>query len=90
MIGRREAVLNMETKQIKETKETAAIGGKGIQKDLPEMKIANFATDTRVLQRAQEAAFQVLQRDPSLQKPENRKLAEHIEIMLGKNENSLS
>ena len=40
MIGRREAVLNMETKEIKETKETAAIGGKGIQKDLPEMKIA--------------------------------------------------
>lgn len=32
--------MNMETKEIKETKETAAIGGKGIQKDLPEMKIA--------------------------------------------------
>ena len=60
------------------------------QHGLPEMRIANFATDMSVLQKAQKAALEVLDCDPALEKPENKKLAEHIEKMLEINENSLS
>jgi len=49
------------------------------QHGLPEMHIANFATDMLVLNQAQNAAENLLKSDPELKLPENRKLAEQIE-----------
>jgi len=48
------------------------------QHGLPEMHIANFATDMLVLHQAQNAAENLLKSDPGLSLPENRKLAEQI------------
>jgi len=48
------------------------------QHGLPEMHIANFATDMLVLTRAQTAAETLLRSDPGLSLPENRKLLEQI------------
>jgi len=48
------------------------------QHGLPEMHIANLATDMAVLSRAQKAADETLRADPELKTPENRKLAEQI------------
>jgi len=48
------------------------------QHGLPEMKIANLASDMVTLSFAQKAAEDVLGSDPELIKPENRKLAEQI------------
>jgi len=49
------------------------------QHGLPEMRIANFATDMQVLNQAQSAAKNLLKSDPKLASPENRKLAGQIE-----------
>ena len=48
------------------------------QHGLPEMKIANIASDMVVLSQAQAAANENLNADPELKAPENRKLAEKI------------
>ena len=48
------------------------------QHGLPELRIANFASDMLLLSRAQGAADDVLRTDPELKAPENRKLREHI------------
>ena len=48
------------------------------QHGLPELHIANFATDMLMLSRAQSAAEDVLRSDPELIAPENRKLKEQI------------
>jgi len=48
------------------------------QHGLPEMHIANFATDILVLNQAQNAAENLLRTDPELSAPENRKLARQI------------
>jgi len=48
------------------------------QHGLPEMRIANFATDMLVLNQAQNAAEELLRGDPGLSSPENRKLLEQI------------
>ena len=48
------------------------------QHGLPELRIANFATDMAVLYQAQQAANDVILKDPGLVKPENRKLAEQV------------
>ncbi|MCL2819228.1 MAG: ATP-dependent DNA helicase RecG [Oscillospiraceae bacterium] len=49
------------------------------QHGLPEMHIANFATDMLVLNQAQNAAHELLEKDPALKAPENRKLKNQIE-----------
>jgi len=49
------------------------------QHGLPEMHIANFATDMLVLTQAQAAAENLLRKDPGLSSPENRKLLRQIE-----------
>jgi ATP-dependent DNA helicase RecG len=49
------------------------------QHGLPEMRIANLASDINILSQAQNAAEQVLHDDPNLSLPENRKLKEQIE-----------
>jgi len=51
------------------------------QHGLPELHIANFATDMLVLNQAQNAAEALLRVDPDLSLPEHRKLAEQIERM---------
>ena len=48
------------------------------QHGLPELRIANFASDMLLLSRAQSAADDVLRADPELNAPENRKLKEQI------------
>jgi len=48
------------------------------QHGLPEMRIANFAADMEILKSAQRAAETLLNADPQLNSPENRKLAEQI------------
>ena len=48
------------------------------QHGLPEMRIANLATDMAILSRAQNAADAVFRSDPGLKAPENRKLAAQI------------
>ncbi|MCL2662685.1 MAG: ATP-dependent DNA helicase RecG [Oscillospiraceae bacterium] len=48
------------------------------QHGLPEMHIANFATDMLVLNQAQNAAENLLREDPELSSPKNRKLLEQI------------
>ena len=55
------------------------------QHGLPEMRIANFATDMLVLQQAQNAAEDLLRFDPGLTSPENRKLLEQIERLFETN-----
>jgi len=48
------------------------------QHGLPELRIANFASDMLLLNQAQGAAEEILRTDPELKAPENRKLKEHI------------
>ena len=42
------------------------------QHGLPQLKIADLAGDTRLLSQAQQAARELLAKDPALQEPENR------------------
>ena len=49
------------------------------QHGLPQMRIADFATDMLVLNQAQAAAEGLLKSDPGLSSPDNRKLAEQID-----------
>jgi len=51
------------------------------QHGLPELHIANFATDMLVLNQAQKAASDVLKKDPELKSPQNKDLAEQIKRM---------
>jgi ATP-dependent DNA helicase RecG len=48
------------------------------QHGLPEMRIANFASDMEILKKAQRAAEELLNADPQLNSPENKKIAEQI------------
>ena len=48
------------------------------QHGLPELRIANLASDMFILSQAQRAADETLRADPGLQTPENRKLAGQI------------
>jgi len=48
------------------------------QHGLPEMRIANLASDMVILSHAQKAAEEALRADPELRSPDNRKLAEQI------------
>ena len=48
------------------------------QHGLPELRVANLASDMQVLARAQKSALDVVEADPELVKPENRALGEHI------------
>ena len=56
------------------------------QHGLPELHIANFATDMLVLNQAQNAALEVLKKDPELKTHENRDLFEQINRMFKGNE----
>jgi len=60
------------------------------QHGLPEMHIANLASDMIILSRAQNAADGVLRTDPELKAPENRKLAEQITRLFDINADKLN
>jgi len=60
------------------------------QHGLPEMRIANFATDMLVLNQAQHAAEELLRTDPELSSPENRQLAEQIKRIFEINTDKLN
>lgn len=60
------------------------------QHGLPEMHIANFCTDVRVLKEAQDAANALLKADPQLTKAENRCLKERIEILFELNSGAMN
>ncbi|MDR2571344.1 MAG: ATP-dependent DNA helicase RecG [Oscillospiraceae bacterium] len=60
------------------------------QHGLPEMRIANFATDMQVLNQAQKAAENLLRSDPKLSLPENRKLAWQINRLFEINVNKMN
>jgi len=59
------------------------------QSGLPEMHIANFATDMELLKSAQNAARDVLRADPELDGEENKRLREHVLRLLERSANSL-
>ena len=59
------------------------------QHGLPEMRIANFATDMALLHQAQEAASATLRADPRLTNQENRKLSEQIKRLFDINADKL-
>lgn len=48
------------------------------QHGLPEMKIANLYTDSNILKQVQQEAKKILERDPALEKVENRYLLEEL------------
>ena len=60
------------------------------QHGLPEMRIANLASDMVVLKYAQDAADGVLSDDPDLNAPGNRKLAEQINRLFEMNADKLN
>jgi ATP-dependent DNA helicase RecG len=60
------------------------------QHGLPEMRIANLASDMEVLSRAQAAAEELLTNDPELSKPENSKLRHRISQLFDINAHTLN
>ncbi|MCL2249484.1 MAG: ATP-dependent DNA helicase RecG [Oscillospiraceae bacterium] len=56
------------------------------QHGLPELHIANFATDMLILNQAQNAAAETLKKDPKLEAHENRDLSEQIKRMFNEND----
>jgi len=60
------------------------------QSGLPEMHIANFASDVDLLRRAQTAARQVMDGDPRLEKAENALLRKSVERMAAAGEGTLN
>ena len=49
------------------------------QSGLPEMHVADLGADAQILQRAQQAALQLLERDPDLSEPEHIPIRDRIE-----------
>jgi len=60
------------------------------QHGLPELRIADFATDMLLLSQAQSAADDALSADPGLKAPENRKLREQIQALFEINQDRLN
>ena len=60
------------------------------QHGLPQLRIADFATDMLLLSRAQNAAEELILADPELKEPENRKLAARIERLFDINIDKLN
>lgn len=48
------------------------------QSGIPEFKVANILTDTRLLEEAREDARALVEKDPRLQLPEHRSVADHL------------
>ncbi|MCX7615486.1 MAG: ATP-dependent DNA helicase RecG [Clostridiales bacterium] len=58
------------------------------QHGLPDLKIANLASNVKELKDAQEAAERLLQREPGLTHPENRGIARRVKELFEKNNQS--
>ena len=55
------------------------------QHGLPQLRVADLAGDMRVLKEAQEAAEELLQSDPTLTNPENRRILNHVKRLFEEN-----
>ena len=55
------------------------------QHGLPQLRIADLAGDMRLLKEAQEAAENLLLDDPTLSKPENRRVLEQVRRLFAEN-----
>ena len=55
------------------------------QHGLPQLRIADLAGDMRLLKEAQQAAEDLLQSDPTLSKPENRRVLEQVRRLFAEN-----
>lgn len=55
------------------------------QHGLPQLQVADLAGDMRVLKEAQEAAEELLQSDPTLEKAENRRVLDHVKRLFAEN-----
>lgn len=60
------------------------------QHGLPEMQIANFATDVTLLKTAQNAAKEVLSEDPELERQENIALRSYVDKLIEKNSGTMN
>jgi ATP-dependent DNA helicase RecG len=60
------------------------------QHGLPEMHIANFATDVNLLKSAQEAAKSVIEQDPELKMSENSQLKDSVMRMIQNSDGTLN
>lgn len=60
------------------------------QHGLPEMRVANFATDMVTLNEARDAAQRVMNDDPGLNKAENFPLKERVKLMIARNADTLN
>jgi ATP-dependent DNA helicase RecG len=55
------------------------------QHGLPQLRLADLAGDMRVLKQAQQAAQELLEDDPALQKPENRRVLAQVQRLFAEN-----
>ncbi len=60
------------------------------QHGLPQLRVADLAGDMRVLREAQTAAETLLERDPDLQRPENRAILERVQELFAQNQDTLN
>ena len=60
------------------------------QHGLPELRVANFATNIDVLKEAKDAADRVIANDPELALPENSGLKIYIDELFRRNEDILN
>ena len=60
------------------------------QSGLPEMHVADLGADAKILQRAQQAALQVLQEDPELEKARHEVLRAQVERLFQSNADSFN
>ncbi len=60
------------------------------QHGLPQMRIADLASDMKYLKLAQQAAGEVIKDDPELKKPENARLGEAVRRMIEENASTLN
>ena len=60
------------------------------QSGLPEMHVADLGADAKILQRAQQAALQLLRDDPELTLPEHQALHAQVERLFRSNADSFN
>ncbi len=60
------------------------------QSGLPEMHVADLGADAQILQRAQQTALQLLDRDPELASPEHKALREQVDRLFRANADSFN
>ena len=56
------------------------------QHGVPNLKVADLARDLEVLQKAQKVAFDILKKDPNLENPEHKELADRVKLLFKEEE----